>query len=134
MAEPYPLVFFPGVMGSRLYFENSGKYWDPDSTLHMLRWAPVWPIRSDDDNRRQLHAREPAGVLIDPLWSKTDSTSPMEEMCGAGDVPADGVPGVTALQKVAPHGLCAGKQLPVSRPRMGMEIRSGGRLHGGLLS
>jgi hypothetical protein len=73
MPAPYPIVFFPGVMGSRLYFENSGNYWDPDSTWRMLRWLPVWPIRSDDDNRRTLHASEPAGVLLDPLDSSVDA-------------------------------------------------------------
>jgi hypothetical protein len=62
---PCPIVFFPGVMGSRLYFPNSNLYWDPDSTWQMTWWMPVlW--RSDDDNRRDLHIREPAGVLIDP--------------------------------------------------------------------
>jgi pimeloyl-ACP methyl ester carboxylesterase len=72
MPQPQPIVFFPGVMGSRLYFETSGMYWDPDSTWRMLRWAPLWPFRSDDDNRRDLHAREPAGVLMDPLTSVVD--------------------------------------------------------------
>lgn len=67
MADRPPVVFLPGVMGSRLYFQDSGKFWDPDSTWRMLRWMPVWPLRSDDDNRRELHAREPAGVLIDAL-------------------------------------------------------------------
>jgi pimeloyl-ACP methyl ester carboxylesterase len=59
-------------MGSRLYFETSGMFWDPDSTWRMLRWAPLWPFRSDDNNRRDLHAREPAGVLVDPLDSSVD--------------------------------------------------------------
>jgi hypothetical protein len=72
MPGQYPIVFFPGVMGSRLHFENSGKYWDPDSPWRMLRWTPTWPFRSDDDNRRELHAREPAGVMIDPLDNKVD--------------------------------------------------------------
>jgi pimeloyl-ACP methyl ester carboxylesterase len=73
MAERYPIVFFPGVMGSRLRFESSDQYWDPDNTWRMLRWAPVWPFRSDDDNRREWHAREPAGVLIDPLDDSVDA-------------------------------------------------------------
>jgi len=55
----------PGVMGSRLYFPNSNRLWDPDRPARMVRWAPVWPFRSDDDNRRDLHAREPAGVVLD---------------------------------------------------------------------
>ena len=67
MPDQPPIVFLPGVMGSRLYFQNSGKFWDPDSTLRMLRWLPIWPFRSNDDNRRELHAREPAAVMIDPL-------------------------------------------------------------------
>jgi pimeloyl-ACP methyl ester carboxylesterase len=67
MADRPPIVFLPGVMGSRLYFESSGKFWDPDSTWRMLRLMPVWPFRSDDDNRRELQAGEPAAVMIDPL-------------------------------------------------------------------
>ena len=73
MPAPYPIVFFPGVMGSRLYFENSNSYWDPDSTWRMTHWLPVWPFRSDDDNRLQLHAREPGFVLIDPLTNPPDA-------------------------------------------------------------
>jgi hypothetical protein len=73
MADRPAIVFLPGVMGSRLYFPNSNKFWDPDSTWRMLRWAPVWPIRTDDDNRRDLHAREPAGVVIDPLKNNVDA-------------------------------------------------------------
>jgi pimeloyl-ACP methyl ester carboxylesterase len=77
MPDQYPIVFFPGVMGSRLYFESSQKFWDPDSNWRMLRWLPQWPFRSDEDNRLQLNAREPAGVLIDP---------------SSGSVPASMVP------------------------------------------
>jgi pimeloyl-ACP methyl ester carboxylesterase len=73
MPGQYPIVFFPGVMGSRLHFENSGKYWDPDSAWLMRLWIPVWPFRSDEDNRRELHAREPAGVMIDPLDNQVDA-------------------------------------------------------------
>ena len=54
-------------MGSRLYFPAADKYWDPDSTWRMLRWMPVPLVRSDDDSRRDLHARQPAGVVVDPL-------------------------------------------------------------------
>jgi pimeloyl-ACP methyl ester carboxylesterase len=72
MSDRPAIVFLPGVMGSRLYFPNGDKFWDPDSTRRMLRWAPLWPVRSDDDNRRELHAREPAGVLIDPLTGDVD--------------------------------------------------------------
>ena len=60
-----PVLLVPGIMGSRLYFSRSGKFWDPDDYWRMARWAPVWPFRSDDDNRVQLHARQPAGVVFD---------------------------------------------------------------------
>ena len=73
MSDRPAIVFLPGVMGSRLYFPDSNKFWDPDSTWRMLRWAPLWPVRSDDDNRRELHAREPAGVVMDPLTSDVDA-------------------------------------------------------------
>ena len=35
---PLPILFFPGVMGSRLYFPNSHRYWDPDWPLRMSQW------------------------------------------------------------------------------------------------
>jgi hypothetical protein len=36
-----PILVFPGIMGSRLYFQNSGKFWDPDNKLRMIGWLPV---------------------------------------------------------------------------------------------
>ena len=68
-----PIVFFPGIMGSRLYFKQSRKFWDPDSTWHMSSWVPLWPFRSDDDNRIDLHARQPATVVIDNASHITDA-------------------------------------------------------------
>jgi pimeloyl-ACP methyl ester carboxylesterase len=84
MAERPPIVFLPGIMGSRLYFPSAGKFWDPDSTWRMLRWMPVWPVRSDDDNRRELHAAQAAYVVLDPL--DPDSMSPEEVFLGWGGV------------------------------------------------
>ena len=63
--SPVPIVFLPGVMGSRLYFPNSRKYWDPDHRGRMLEWVPIPWFRSHDYLRQQMHVREPAGVLID---------------------------------------------------------------------
>ena len=80
---PCPIVFFPGVMGSRLYFPNANLYWDPDSTWQMLWWMPVWPKRRDRDNRRDLHFLQPAGVLIDPA---DDGVSAEETALGWGGV------------------------------------------------
>jgi pimeloyl-ACP methyl ester carboxylesterase len=62
-----PILFFPGIMGSRLYFPNSRRYWDPDMVRRMARWAPIRPFRSDDDNRRDLHFLESAGVIVGPV-------------------------------------------------------------------
>jgi len=62
---PTPIILLPGIMGSRLFFSNSGKFWDPDDKLRMLSWLPIRPFRSDDDNRLTLHASAPAGVIYD---------------------------------------------------------------------
>jgi hypothetical protein len=67
MPAERPIVFFPGVMGSRLYFPAADRFWDPDSTRRMLWWAPAWPVRRDDDNRRDMHVNQPAGVVVTPL-------------------------------------------------------------------
>lgn len=34
-----PLIFVPGVMGSRLHFKADDEYWDPDSYWRMSHWA-----------------------------------------------------------------------------------------------
>ena len=60
-----PIVLLPGILGSRLYFRNPKLFWDPDSNSRMLRWMPIAPFRSDEDNRVDLHASEPAGVVFD---------------------------------------------------------------------
>jgi pimeloyl-ACP methyl ester carboxylesterase len=70
---PLPILLFPGVMGSRLYFLNTHRYWDPDSALRMARWAPLWPFRSDDDNRKVFHFDEPAGVIVEGVPGHPES-------------------------------------------------------------
>ena len=78
-----PILLFPGIMGSRLYFPAADRFWDPDSNKRMLWWAPVWPVRSDEDNRRDLRFEQPAGVVIDPLG---DEFGPAEADRGWGGV------------------------------------------------
>src|SRR5438105_3377241 len=63
--SPVPIIFLPGVMGSRLYFQNSRRYWDPDHRGRMLEWVPIPFFRGADSLRQQMHVREPAGILID---------------------------------------------------------------------
>ena len=72
-------------------------------------------------------------ALIDLRIGHTGAFSPVEEVRRAVDVPAGGVSRVTALAEVAPQGLSAGGQLLVSTSRAEVEIKSMGRVHGGLL-
>jgi hypothetical protein len=76
MPTNLPIVFLPGVMGSRLFFPNSEKFWDPDHRGRMLQWVPIPFFRSPDYLRRQIHVAEPAGVLIghDQPASEIDAT------------------------------------------------------------
>jgi pimeloyl-ACP methyl ester carboxylesterase len=59
----YPIILFPGIMGSRLYFPNSGRYWDPDSTFRMLRW-----LIAPSSTRAILTGSQPADIVQSPLW------------------------------------------------------------------
>ncbi len=64
MADHLPIVFLPGIMSSRLHFLNSGKYWDPDSTLRMTEWIPAL-LRTPDKLRQEIHFLEPVEVVSD---------------------------------------------------------------------
>ena len=81
MPARYPIVFFPGIMGSRLYFPAGNKYWDPDSDWEMTAWMPIW--HSSDYLRKRIHVREPAGVVIDRTDKKI---TPKEADRGWGGV------------------------------------------------
>jgi hypothetical protein len=67
-----PLVFVPGVMGSRLQLGEVR--WDPDSAMHMLRH---WVIASAETTRRQL---------------SLDTDGRVMDTAGDDDVPADRLP------------------------------------------
>lgn len=60
-----PIVFLPGIMGSRLRFPESGLFWDPDSTLRMLRWIAIPVVNPADVLARKIHRDAPAEVLED---------------------------------------------------------------------
>lgn len=62
MPLAYPVIFLPGVMGTRLFFPNSGRYWDPDDTIRMLSWI----FSSDDRNRRRMHGSQTARIVRTP--------------------------------------------------------------------
>lgn len=72
MERKTSVIFLPGIMGSRLYFPKSEQFWDPDSPARMLGWVPTPLLRSSDYLREQVHVREPAGVLIDPVATSLD--------------------------------------------------------------
>lgn len=54
-----PIVFVPGVMGSRLHFTNIDEYWNPDSKWHMFHWLRV----SYETCATEMHFEMPAVVM-----------------------------------------------------------------------
>lgn len=67
MSHAYPIVFLPGLMGTRLHFPRSGRFWDPDSYRRMLPWLPVPGFPVDDANRREFHHHNSAQIVRTPL-------------------------------------------------------------------
>ncbi|MDX2150486.1 MAG: hypothetical protein SFV54_07115 [Bryobacteraceae bacterium] len=53
-----PLIFVPGVMGSRLHFTSIDQYWDPDSTWRMSHWLTT----NVDTCASEMHYTEPAEI------------------------------------------------------------------------
>jgi len=54
-----PIVFVPGVMGSRLTFTAIDESWDPDSSWAMIHWLRI----SADRSRAELRHSTPAVVM-----------------------------------------------------------------------
>ncbi len=65
-----PVIFFPGVMGSRLRFTASETLWDPDSKWTSLKDHILTSTSSQRDN---MHFREPAEIL------ESDPAIPLNE-------------------------------------------------------
>ena len=61
-----PVVVLPGIMGTRLHFPTTGRYWDPDSTWRMLPWVLAAAAGAGGRVARQMHRDEPAEVVGDP--------------------------------------------------------------------
>jgi hypothetical protein len=58
-----PIVFVPGVMGTRLAMASAGRTWDPDTGGLMADWIP-FTIERQRTNRRALSPRaSPATIL-----------------------------------------------------------------------
>lgn len=76
--KPLPIIFIPGVMGSRLRLVAHNEKWDPDSIRNMLGWA----MRSADRTAEILSVRTGmAEVMSDaikydralaPIWEAVD--------------------------------------------------------------
>lgn len=62
----YPIIFLPGIMGSRLFFPNSSRYWDPDSNWRMLKWL----TSTNGMNRVRMHGSQPADIVQSPLGNE----------------------------------------------------------------
>ena len=57
--ETIPIIFVPGVMGTRLEIKSSNSKWDPESTFNMLGWAN----KSAKTNRQQMAWDHPGAPM-----------------------------------------------------------------------
>ena len=74
-----PIIFVPGVMGSRLHFPAVDEYWDPDSWWSMSHWVAVSP----EDERQQIGFRARADIM-----TTGDNLTPSELRRGFASVAA----------------------------------------------
>jgi peptidoglycan hydrolase-like protein with peptidoglycan-binding domain len=58
-----PIVFVPGVMGSRLHFTDIDQYWNPDSNWDMWHWLRV----SYETCANEFHFDAPADVMTNKI-------------------------------------------------------------------
>jgi len=56
-----PVIFLPGVMGSRLYFTGSDEHWNPHRETEMMHWV----VSKADNVRSELHTDQAAEVMTD---------------------------------------------------------------------
>jgi pimeloyl-ACP methyl ester carboxylesterase len=54
-----PIIFVPGIMGTRLHFTSIGEYWDPDSYWRMSHWLTT----GAEKVRREFALSNPATVM-----------------------------------------------------------------------
>jgi hypothetical protein len=57
-----PIIFVPGIMGSRLHFTTIGQYWDPD---HKLTRMSHWLTTGPEKVRREFALSTPATVMAE---------------------------------------------------------------------
>ena len=113
-----PIIFVPGVMGSRLDFTTIGEQWDPDSLWRMWHW-----LRTDAERSRvELRFNAPARVM-------TDMDDPIEAAHGYGGV-------VGSFYWYVLRTLRAMKDLPVDTPvyAVGYDWRQSNKISGAYLT
>lgn len=72
--QKIPIVFVPGVMGTRLELPRGillGRRWDPDNPAAILKW----PLLTADDERIVLEAARPANIIHNPLPANFTNTA-----------------------------------------------------------
>ncbi len=57
-----PIIFVPGIMGSRFRISTHDVTWDPDSSANMVRWASRWT----STKREILNFNNPGEILLEP--------------------------------------------------------------------
>ena len=87
-----PVIFVPGVMGTRLEFPSIGQSWNPDSIWDMVHWVTA----SAEQERRELHWSQPANIIA----TNDDLTAPEIRRGWAGVVTKFYVPFLRALAGV----------------------------------
>jgi hypothetical protein len=56
-----PLIFVPGIMGTRLHFTAISEYWDPDSNWRMSHWLTT----GTEKVRREFALSNPATIMAE---------------------------------------------------------------------
>jgi pimeloyl-ACP methyl ester carboxylesterase len=78
-----PVVFLPGIMGSRLrWLDGSGRVWDPDSNGEMLHWVRLG-LTGGERLARAMHHLVPVAVM-----RHADGLKPTQVANGWGGVSA----------------------------------------------
>jgi hypothetical protein len=57
-----PIIFVPGIMGTRLHFTTTGNYWDPD---HKVTRMSHWLTTGPEKVRREFALSTPATVMAE---------------------------------------------------------------------
>ncbi len=58
-----PVLFLPGIMGSRLAWRDTRRAWDPDDKVAMLTWVKLG-VAGGETLARALHYAAPADVMV----------------------------------------------------------------------